>query len=309
MTYSELEEEWRSDSDVMICHTSGSTGAPSRIKLPKSMMRESAFRTCEFFGLSSDSLLYSAIGPDYIGGKMMWIRAHCMDASFLFESPSNRPLSSYEGRRIDLLSVVPSQMVFLLDNPDRLKLVKNFLIGGSSIPPEIRKRIIQSGIEAYESYGMTETASHIALRKIAPVYDNFCTLPGISVFDASDRRLGIRFDNGMEFITNDVAEIISDTEFRILGRIDNVIISGGCKIHPEVLEYRLKTYLPFEFYLKSRRHDKWGQILVMVAENPTLSHSEIKEICRKNCLQYEMPKEIETVDRLPRTPNGKIKRI
>lgn len=272
-------------------------------------MVESALRTCAFFNLTSESHLYSAISPDYIGGKMMWIRAECIGASFSYEMPSNRPLSSYSGPGIDLISVVPSQMIYLLDNPVKLRFVKNFLIGGSAIPSDIRKRIIEAGISAYESYGMTETASHIALRKINAGSCRFRTLEGISVFDGGEGKLGIKFDTGATFVTNDIAEIFSNKEFRIFGRADNVIISGGCKIHPESLEEKLRGLFPFDFYFTSRSHSKWGEMLVMVAVNPCLSDSEILDICRNECFPYEIPKEIEKVEQLPRTPNGKIKRI
>ncbi|MDE5807717.1 MAG: AMP-binding protein, partial [Muribaculaceae bacterium] len=207
MDFDEFKEQWQSGEENIACRTSGSTGNPSTILLPRQRMIESAARSCTFFNITNESLLYSCVGADYIGGKMMLVRSEVSGAAFNWEIPSNRPLCSYEGPDIDLLSVVPSQMIHLLNHPELIAKVKRFLIGGAAIPLQIRERIIEAGIEAYESYGMTETSSHVALREIKPDNPWFTALPGIEVFHHSYNLLGIRIEDWKEFLTNDIAEI------------------------------------------------------------------------------------------------------
>ncbi|MDE7412224.1 MAG: AMP-binding protein [Muribaculaceae bacterium] len=307
MTFEEFKKEWHDNSSFIECHTSGSTGKPSLISLSKKIMRESAIRTNTFFDIRPDSLLYSCIAPDYIGGKMMLVRSIMADCAFQYETPSNRPLINFHGNNITLLSVVPSQMAFILDHPEIYSKVKYFLIGGASIPGTIRNRIIEHGLNAFESYGMTETTSHIALRKIEKDAKWFHTLNDITVFLHSDRQLGISIKD-KSVLTNDIAELKSEYEFKILGRVDNVINSGGKKISPEDVETRLSKILDFPFCISSRPDSKWGERVVLVTPENKMNPTIIIERCREVLQGYEMPKEVIFVDSLPLTPNGKIRR-
>ena len=308
MTFEQLKAEWENDSPYIVCHTSGSTGTPKSIRLPKNEMLNSARRTSEFFNLSPSSHLHSCVAADFIGGKMMLVRAILNRCVFTCEKPSNRPLENYSGRDIDLLSVVPSQLIHILNNPEHLPVIHNILVGGAPLMPDLKERIILSGIPVYESYGMTETSSHIALRKVEEGKDFFQTLPGIKVFDAGDSCLGISIEGWMDFITNDIAQIKNDTEFKILGRIDNVIISGGLKIHPETLENRLSPAFSFPFFITSRPDSKWGERVVIAVAGITPSDEKITETCRSLLLPHEVPKEVVRLKEIPLTSNGKIKR-
>lgn len=309
MTYEEFKKEWLSESEEVICHTSGSTGTPTLIHLPKKEMKRSAMRTCSFFGIDASSHLHSCIAPDYIGGKMMLIRSMETGASFSFEKPSNRPFENYNGKRIDLVSVVPSQMIHVLENYTAVPEIDTFLIGGAPLSPEIRDGIIEKKIKAYESYGMTETASHIALRKVDSETLYFTTLPGVAIFYHKDNLLGIKIDGWKTFLTNDIADIINGHEFRILGRHDNIIITGGKKVSPESLESILSPFLKFPFFISSKKDKKWGERIVLVVSDANLSDSNIINVCRSNLKPFEVPKEIIRLSQLPLTLNGKIKRI
>ncbi len=176
MTYDNFKEQWQSEKNYLICHTSGSTGTPKEIHLAKETMEQSALRTNQSFHIDEKSYLHSCISPDFIGGKMMMIRSLIAGSEFGWEIPSNKPLNDYFGRDITLLAVVPSQMHFILDKIASLPSIQYILIGGAPIPPALRKRIAESGLIAYESYGMTETASHIALRKVETEVKPFRTL-------------------------------------------------------------------------------------------------------------------------------------
>ena len=312
MTYSLFFDEWRDGRDYVICLTSGSTGAPKQIKLPKELMRDSALRTIEYFNLNSRSHLHSCISPDFIGGKMMAVRSEILGSGFSYETPSNTPLISYDGPDIDLLAVVPSQMVYILDNLSSLPKVKNYLIGGSPIPDSIRMKIVGQGLNAFESYGMTETASHIALRKVSDPSLPFRPLPGIEVSLDGNHRLMIHnkmFGENNFLLTNDIAEIDDDGQFFIIGRYDNVIISGGKKIHPEVLESTLESVLGIPVLFYAEKDEKWGEKLILcINKSPEeLSDERLKGICRLNLPDYCVPKKIIRKE-IPVTANGKKRR-
>lgn len=308
MNYSDLKNVWHSDTDYISCHTSGSTGEPTEIELPKSQMRASAIRTNTFFNIGPASLLYSCISPNYIGGKMMLIRSEISGCRFKYEEPSNRPLSNFGKQEvIDLLSVVPSQMNHILDNLDDLPQINNILVGGAPIPLNIRKRISESGLCVYESYGMTETSSHIALRKVDMLDKPFRTLEGISV-EECEGKLKITIEGWNTFMTNDSPLLINSREFHILGRVDNIINSGGIKINPEQLESKLSRHILQPFAISSIPDEKWGEAIVLVIESDRQIAVSLQDIIENELSRYERPKHIFTIDSLPRTANGKIQR-
>lgn len=318
MTFDEVISQWRDNSDHINVHTSGSTGSPKEILLPKNFVRESALRTIDFFDIKSESRLHSCVDPDFIGGKMMAIRADIAGADFTFEKASNRPLGNIsQDITLDLVAVVPSQMIHILENINQMPQVANFLIGGAHIPEELRLRIAKSGLTAYESYGMTETASHIALRKVEEKVTPFKALPGVRISKEVDGTLIICFKNGYSLHTNDIVDLISETEFYVKGRKDDIINSGAKKINPRELEEKLAGILLSPFYISGFPHEKWGESVVLILEMrknelETFREREfpvvLKEMHRV-LPGWMVPKEIFYVEKLVTTPNGKIKRI
>lgn len=316
MTYPEFIALWHDDSARIECHTSGSTGTPKRIFLPKSEVKKSALRTIRHFNLDTKSIFYSCISPDFIGGKMQAVRACVLSErteccvvpdTLIWETPSNRPLSNGNlPERIDLLSVVPSQMIYLLDNIDKLPDIKHILIGGAPIPDALRKRISESALDAWETYGMTETASHIALRKITYPPTPFIPLEGVSISTDADSRLVIEIDGWQKLTTNDIVNI-SRKGFEILGRADNVIISGGKKIHPEQVEKILEADLGEEVMVSWEEDLKWGEKVTLIIESCKLDDAEILNRCRTLLPAEAVPKKIIRSP-IPRTENGKKKR-
>ena len=280
--------------------------------LSKNFLRESAKRTNDFFGIKENSLLHSCVGADYIGGKMMAVRAELANAVFSYEKPSNQPLKEFNSEnKIDLVAAVPSQVQHILLNIQTLPKIQNLLIGGSPIHPDLRKKIVFSGINAYESYGMTETASHIALRRITEKEIPFTLLPNIEISLDKDSCLKIRFKDGKEIQTNDIATLVSKKEFLIKGRRDQIIISGGKKINPMALEARTLGIIPGNFLFTGFPDEKWGEkvVLIIEGEDNKILENQIKERLKEILEKWEMPKQILFVKELPRTPNGKIKRI
>lgn len=308
--YPEFLQEWRDERDFVECRTSGSTGRPKQIHLPKAMMAESAMRTVRFFNIAGNSHLHSCISPEFIGGKMMAVRAELMGANLSWEVPSNRPLTNYSDGDIDLLAVVPSQMIDIVDRIDLLPKIHAIIVGGAPIPVALRQKIEESGLNAWETYGMTETASHIALRRILSSTEPFIPLPGINVSADSDSRLIIDLGRWGKICTNDIVEIDFQGRFNILGRADSVIITGGKKVHPEQVEPIIESLIGAEVILHGVPDEKWGQKVVLTVE-PTVKFSEFElmEICRrelplKSIAKECIPKEI-IIAPLPRTSNDK----
>lgn len=316
MEYEAFLKEWTGPSSFIEVETSGSTGSPKSIKLEKSFLRESALRTIDFFRLTEKSLLHSCISPDFIGGKMMAVRAALAGALLSWEIPSNSPLIGFsQDKCIDLLAVVPSQMEFIIDRINSLPRINNIIVGGAPISYRLKEKISSSGLNVYETYGMTETASHIALRKVSSEKIPFKTLPGITVALTNSGTLSITFDNGTVVETNDLAEIISPSEFYITGRRDLVINSGGKKINPIDFENSVSHLIPTPFMISSLPDEKWGEKIVMLIQNygNTDSQEKFKSLLilyLKNELKgWQIPKEIFFVNKIPLTSNGKICRL
>lgn len=330
MNYADFEKIWASSSSIS-CHTSGSTGIPKIIQLSKEFMLESARRTNNYFGIDSGSYLYSCISPDFIGGKMMYVRAVLAGCRFGFETPSNHPFSKCkECQTIDLVSIVPSQLEFLMHNPRYLENVGALLVGSSSIHPDLAKLVADNKVDAYESYGMTETASHIALRKITGENEPFEPLPGI-LLSSEEGCLVININNHDIIKTNDLVEFVGNNKFFIKGRKDNIIISGGLKISPEEIEEVLKPLIPRPFIVSSLPDEKWGQRMILIIESDYAAASSANQsdiIYLRNGLYpceevlndkiysylkdklpaYKHPKNIYYTSSLPLTPTGKLRR-
>ena len=320
MTQEEFKKEWNNDSDFIVCHTSGSTGVPKEIHLNKDFMRQSARRTNQFFGIDAASRLHTCLDFRYIASKMMVVRSEEAGCELTSELPSNRPLQQIaDDEKITLLSVVPSQMQWILDNGCRWRGVENYLIGGAPIPSLSRRRIALSGINAWESYGMTETASHIALRRVEE--DDtvpFRPLEGVEVSVDEQGCLVIEMPGLGKVTTTDLAEMTPDAGFRILGRADNCVISGGVKIIPEKLEAILGPFIAFDYCISSLPDPKWGERLVLVVRK---GDADVSDDLLKNAVAVRLgqfkksldlgvkaPKEIIVVGEFPLTQNGKLDR-
>ena len=297
--------EWESNCDYIVAHTSGSTGTPKEIRLPKSDMRVSAQATNSRFGISRRSVIAAPLSVDYIAGKMMCVRAIEAGCELLEMPVSNKVIID---RQIDLLAIVPSQLDSLLAQPDAPQLVKNIIVGGAPMNDQQLAAIVNKGLNAFATYGMTETCSHVALKKICGHETYFEAMPGISF--SQDRRgcLVIQapaysFGN---LTTNDIVELASPTEFRWIGRFDNVINSGGIKISPERLEKEIARYVDSPFYITSAKDDRWGEVPAIVFEGTASEVQDILDLLASKIDHKTCPKKGRAVRALPRTANGKI---
>lgn len=322
----EFLAQWYNTDEFVTAHTSGSTGAPKKIHLPKSDMRVSARATNRRFGLKHNSRMLCPLSPDYIAGKMMIVRAIVADCQLLLTHPSNRFLEAPEviayirKAPVDLTPVVPSQCLHILDlasHPEGFSLLSNLrdvIIGGAPLAPEIEKRLMAlsddiPALRFYMSYGMTETCSHVALRPLGT--QCFEAMPGITFSTDSRNCLTIsapEYSFG-SLTTNDIAELTSSHSFIWRGRLDNVINSGGIKIFPEEIERTLASALSLPFYIKGIPDEKWGTALCLVVEEPAPSDAELAEICKALLPAVKRPHSIRRMESIPRTSTGKIRRI
>lgn len=314
--------QWESEEAHIVAHTSGSTGAPKEIRLPKSDILVSARATNRRFGINSGSRLLCPLSANYIAGKMMIARAIAADCEVAFCRPSNRFLQSpettgYLAGGVDLLPIVPSQCLSLLESlKSNPTAIRNVIIGGAALSHDAEEALLAArppGTGIFATYGMTETCSHVALRGLGE--EHFTAMPGVSF--SLDNRECLRITapeySFTELQTNDIARLVNDSEFIWRGRFDNVINSGGIKIFPEETERKLRGMLPCRFYLKGVADPKWGEAVRLVIEDnpasPCVSDESIMEICRECLSPFELPKSIMRVETLPVTSTGKLRRV
>ncbi len=314
MTTSDFLKQWNDVEPTITAHTSGSTGTPKEIRLSKADMELSARATLDFLGLSGRRGLnfVMPLSADYIAGKMMIVRALLADARLWELTPSNNPLHDFDADvDIDLLPVVPSQLPALLDDP-RLGRVKCLIVGGAPMSPEVETRLARCRVNAFATYGMTETCSHVAMRRVGePLYR---AMPGITFETVDDDRLVIVNPRATyrRLETNDVVDLVSPTSFVWLGRADNVINSGGFKLYPEEIERAIAPVMGArEYYVTSRPSRLWGSEAVLMVEGALSLHErgQIAAGMRSLLSSRQVPKDIIAVANFTRTASGKIKRV
>jgi len=305
--------EWFSDSDFILAQTSGSTGEPKPIELPKSVMQKSAERTIEYFGLQKNDRFLLSLPCRYIAGKMMVVRAIVGQMNLITVDPAT-DFDFLEHEIFGFGAMVPNQVFKLLGQPseiEKLQNIRNLLVGGSAISSALESQISQLTSRVVITYGMTETASHIAIRELSGIRksDFYRCLPGVSVSLGETDCLQIHHPEFVEPIqTNDLAELQSDTSFRILGRADSVIISGGIKYSPESLEKKLEPIINERFVISSFPDKKLGEKLVLVIEGKPFVTKHLEEKIKELFTTFERPKVIYFLEHFPTTISGKIKR-
>ena len=307
MTLEEFKDEWQSDVPYITAHTSGSTGQPKEIRLLKADMRLSAIATNRRFGIDSSSVLAIPLSMDYIAGKMMAVRAFEAGCRLMVLPVSNR--LEIRGH-VDLLAIVPSQSASLIADCD-IENIGNVIVGGAKISAADRAMLADAPFNAYCTYGMTETCSHVALADIRDSSLTYRAMPGIG-FSTDERGCLCISSQTMSFgslQTNDVVELIDRESFRWIGRADNVINSGGIKIMAEKLEELLSVVIKSPFYVTAYPHPKWGEVPVVVVESDSSALPRLESAVDALNLGISRPQRIVCVDCLPRTSNGKIRRI
>ncbi|SEA40760.1 O-succinylbenzoic acid--CoA ligase [Flavobacterium gillisiae] len=293
--------DWFDEKPYIDLQTSGTTGIPKMIRTNKQMMVNSALATGDFFKLSpGDKALY-CLPTKYIAGKMMLVRSFILGLDVDFVAPSSHPLTKNE-TKYDFVAMVPLQAENSLAG---LKDVKKMIVGGAKMSKSLEKRLLKGKTEVYETYGMTETVTHIAAKKIGE--KAFSILPNIQISQNDKNCLVIDAPKISDeiIVTNDLVELINDHQFILLGRIDNVVNSGGIKLIPEQIEEKLSHGIHSRFFVGGVADAVLGEKLVLIIEGEKLL---LDEDIYSSLDKYEKPKEVFYIDKFFETESGKIKR-
>lgn len=301
-------EDWNSEADFVWVHTSGSTGEPKPFKASKQKMTNSARMTCDFLGLKDGDTALLCMPMKYIAGKMVVVRSLVRNLNLVIVEPSGHPLKDINVH-LNFAAMTPMQVFNSLAEPterQRLSEIDNLIIGGGAIDDALATELQKMPNRIFSTYGMTETLSHIAMRRINgnDASDFYKPMDGVKI--GISPRGTLQIDAPMvcdeTLITNDIAEIAPNGTFRIIGRTDNTINSGGVKIQIEEAERLLKDKLKYSFAATSIPDKKFGEALVLLVDNCNLE--EVKKACEEAWPHLWQPKSIFN-SRIPLTGTGK----
>lgn len=306
-------DDWFSLQDTVKVQTSGSTGAPKIFDVEKQKMINSAVMTTDFLRLKKNDTALLCLPIEYISGKMMFVRALIKEMKLMATEPSTKPLERLE-ETIDFCAMTPLQVEHSLH---KIHLIRNLIIGGAAVSESLKKRLreqlslTKAENRIFETYGMSETLSHIALKEIYPREEVYFSVLG-SIEISQDTRGCLRINapllNTEILQTNDLVALKTDKKFRFLGRVDHIINSGGAKIFPEELEHLVKKQIDNEAVFLGLEDEVLGQKLVLIIEGER-SERLISSLSRVEYTKsFHKPKEIRFVRAIPRTPNGKVDR-
>lgn len=315
-------DEWNNDSAYVEVKTSGSTGEPKRMLVEKRRMLNSARITCDFLGLKPGDTALLCMSTDYIAGKMMVVRSIERGLKLIEVEPCGHPLDikhltlnikhsqfSIFNFQFDFAAMVPMQVYNSLQVPEekeRLMAIRHLIIGGGAIDEAMEAELRTFPHAVWSTYGMTETLSHIALRRISgpEASEWYMPFPTVRLSTTDEGCLVIDAPEvcAQTLTTNDIVELKSDGRFRIRGRKDNVICSGGIKIQIEEVEQTLKKYMRVPYIISKRKDEKFGEIVVLLTEGDT---AEAQTICQQVLPKYHQPKVYLHVNQIPLTETGK----
>jgi len=306
-------QNWFDDTDSILAHTSGSTGKPKSIPLSKQSMINSARMTNRYFDLSADSVGLLCLPATYIAGKMMLVRAMVGGFNLLAVEPSANPFKMLHAA-IDFAAITPYQLFHSADSLEYAKVGK-IIVGGAPVTATLEKLSENIPAELYETYGMTETCSHIALRRFngSGKSDCFTLLDGVTVRLDERGCLAIRAPHLIpdEIQTNDMVELKGTASFRWLGRADSTINSGGIKIHPEGVERKLEGMISTPYFIASVPDEVLENKVVLVIESEAYSPERegiFKARLESILSKYEMPKQLLYLSRFVYSESNKVLR-
>ena len=308
-----VRARWNDAQSDFEMRTSGSTGKPKIIRHSKSSMRASAELTAAFFDLPQGSSALLCLPPNYVAGSMMIVRALEMNWKLVLIPPRATPLNELK-TTVDFAAMTPYQVdESIKAGLEGFDHVKKLIVGGAPVSALLERKIRKLNTEVYATYGMTETLTHIALRRLngTEAQTDFHCLPGVR-YTWDERKCMVieaaHLDE-KKVVTNDRVEPTGMTSFQWLGRIDNVINSGGIKMHPEQIETKLSHILDCRYYIKGAPDEKFGEKVVLVLErSPFDPHTQklFEDTLKSELGKYEVPTEIEFLSVFEETATGKL---
>ena len=293
---------WFDHKDYILTKTSGSTGKPKEIKLKKLDLIESSKLTARYFDLKVGDKIINCLPIKYIAGKMMLVRSLVLGLDLYIFPVTSSPISDLKNN-YELIAFTPIQ---LENSIPFIEKIKKVLVGGSPVQKSLKEKILNSKSTIYETYGMTETITHIAAKNLSIGEKEFTSLPGIEI-GIRDNCLFIKPNHlSVKMVqTNDVVELTNKNKFLLIGRKDFIINSGGVKLNPEAIEKKLEKYISADFVISSIDNTKFGEVVTLVFKK------NIPENYNKaftHLSKYEIPKEVLVIDNFPEN-NGKINRV
>ena len=316
----EFIQLWKSGAEKLILHTSGSTGTPKPIELHRSQMVASARMTGSAFNIGEGTKALVCLNIDFIAGTMMLVRGLELGWDLTIIKPSSNPLRDIPSQtEFDFTALAPMQLLNCIRDPDTANDAKRFgkiLLGGAPVSTTLQNEIQRRKLEVYQSYGMTETVSHVAIRQLSPVLEEDYRILGETIWGIDERgclNVSGPVTNHERIQTNDIIEMTSPVTFKWIGRVDNVINSGGMKIVLDKIDDIL-SHIFFEldiqnlFFSWYDLDELLGQKLILFIEGNEDSalFDRIRQEIRKRIKAYETPKHVYFVQKFEKTATDKI---
>ncbi|WP_037349037.1 AMP-binding protein [Sediminibacter sp. Hel_I_10] len=298
--------DWLDEKPHVTVNTSGSTGLPKKILLQKQSMINSALVTGDYFELEPGNTALHCLPSRYIAGKMMLIRAMILGLELDLVSPSSNP--AYDDEKVyDFCAMIPLQ---LKNSLGRLKHIKTLIVGGAPVPTPVKNQLSNVSAKVYETYGMTETLSHIAVKHLNAASEedaHFELLKNISIHKDDRDCLVINAPQltEHEVVTNDIVNLISEDTFEIIGRYDNMINSGGIKLFPELIEKKLQDQIEQRFFVASEIDQDLGEKVILIIEG---NSNELDTAVFDDLEKFEIPKAIYNLPKFIETETKKVQR-
>jgi O-succinylbenzoic acid--CoA ligase len=314
--------DWLQGEKIFHLNTSGSTGKPKRISISRDQMIASARMTEQALSLQPQYTSLICLDTKYIAGKMMLVRSFVTGMNIISVEPSANPLQNLsDDQIIDFVAFVPYQLHAIMNaNLDRLNKIKIAIVGGGEVSQELNQKALRTNCQLYETFGMTETLSHIAIKKLNGDQhdDYFSALPGVDLKLDERGCLMIKIPFLQNTIyTNDLVELIDTKHFKWLGRWDNVINSGGAKVIPEQIENMVKLFFDEmswsnRFFIAGMKDEILGHKVCLVIEGDEIPSQQVellREKIKMQVLKFEVPKDILFIKKFVETGTGKINRV
>lgn len=309
-------KEWLSDENVVQVSTSGSTGLPKNIFINKKYLRNSALMTLRFLGLRSGDTALLCLSANYIAGKMMIVRALEGEFNLVLKEAVGNPLKGCT-EKIHFAAMVPLQVAKVLEEEgaNALQAIDQLIIGGAAVSLSLERQLKPLSNAVWATYGMTETVSHVAMKRLSgfETSDVFEPMPGVVL--STDDRGCLQIDAphlcAERVVTNDLVTLDEQECFRFVGRYDNVINSGGVKLSPETIEQKIAPLFKERFMISSLPDEHLGQKLILYIETsqPEFYNWSMLRVQLADLLSpFERPKALICLPQFIETKSGKLKR-
>jgi len=301
-------KDWYSPSSTIIQKTSGTTGIPKELKLAKDLLIQSALNTAKFLELRQNDKIFLCLPVDYIAGKMMIVRAIVLGLQLYYQMPSSNPVIEHD---YDFGAFTPLQIENIIKkDKTSLNRIKKIIIGGAPVSYGLIENLQGINSDCFETFGMSETASHIALKKLNNENKSefFEVFEGIELSVNMDNQLIISSEKMKIYnlVTNDIVKIIDHDRFLWLGRKDNLINSGGIKISPEFIENKLKPFIKNKFFIFGKKDEVFNELPALMIEGEKIEN--LADIFHRELGKFEIPKHIFYLNNFVLTESGKINR-